>query len=768
LSYASTRVSQFLRPDANVTQTSFTNGFAQIDESTASDADFAYGANNTAAVLEVSLSNPSGTPASGTCTVRYRIAKTNAGTVDGGGNGVDVTGEVYQGGSQIATDTARTTSGSWTEYSFTFAASAVSDWTDLRLRFTTTTSGGSPANRRGGAVSWAEIETPDAASNTQADTDVGALTLVGFAPAVVIGIVVATALGEITLTGYEPTVSVTNHVTVSTDVGALTLTGFAPTVSVAPTITENVYTAAGGSGLLTQLDVTSVVVGAGDRILAFLWTSAANISAMTCTLDPGGLGESIGLLHNDNIGGVDASECASFERLTPSAGTYTVRFAWTTSAFAAATVLVLHGSDTSVAAGNAATATVADNNSPTINISSAAGRVVYCGLTFRDSTTTITADGDGQTRLGEITNASGGSFVRGCVYREAGAATTTVSATLSTSTSTWRMRGYDFQVATGTTASPGVGALTLAGFAPTVTASDHQTVTTGLGQLTLTGYEPAVSGGVTVATDVGALTLTGFAPTVTATANVTVDTGVGQLTLEGFGPTVTASDHQVVATAVGQLTMTGFAPTITAGTSASPATGELTLTGFAPTVSVTLNQTVETATGALTVAGFAPTVTASDHKIAATGVGQLTLSGFAATVTASDHKTASAGVGALTLTGFAPTVTTTANVVAETGVGQLTLEGFAPSIGTSGAAVVETLTGTLLLVGYAPDVVDHPPISVATAVSGAAFTLTPVSGAALTLTPTAAPLLTLEAVSGQPLTLAPSSGAALTLTPTED
>lgn len=156
-------MAQFLRPDGNITQTSFTGGFAEIDESAASDTDFAYGANNTAAVLEVSLSNPSGTPAAGTTTVRYRIAKTNNGTVDGAGNAVTVTAEVYQGGSLIASDTARTATGTWTAYSFTPDMSGVTDWNDLRLRFTTSSSGGSPANRRGGAVSWAELESPDAA-----------------------------------------------------------------------------------------------------------------------------------------------------------------------------------------------------------------------------------------------------------------------------------------------------------------------------------------------------------------------------------------------------------------------------------------------------------------------------------------------------------------------------------------------------------------------------------------------------------------------------
>ena len=155
-------MAQFLRPDSNVTQTSFTGGFASIDESTASDADFAYGDNNTAATLEVGLSNPSGTPGSGTTTVRYRVAKTNAGTVDGAGNACDIQCHVYQGTTLIASDTARTVTGTWTTYSFTPSMGSVTDWNNLRLRFVTTSSGGSPANRRGAAVSWAEMETPDA------------------------------------------------------------------------------------------------------------------------------------------------------------------------------------------------------------------------------------------------------------------------------------------------------------------------------------------------------------------------------------------------------------------------------------------------------------------------------------------------------------------------------------------------------------------------------------------------------------------------------
>lgn len=259
-------MAQFLRPDGNVTQTSFTNGFAEIDEATASDADFAYGANNTAAVLEVSLANPSGTPGSGTCTVRYRIAKTNAGTVDGGGNAVTVTGEAYQGTTQIATDSARTADGTWTEYSFTFAAAAVSDWTDVRLRFTTSASGGSPANRRGGAVSWAELETPNAASPVQADPGTGLLTATGFAPTVsaTANTQASPGVGAAVLAGFAPTVSATAHQTVTPGVGAATLAGFAPTVTA-----SDHQTVTHGVGVLTATGYApTVTAGAGGGTTA--------------------------------------------------------------------------------------------------------------------------------------------------------------------------------------------------------------------------------------------------------------------------------------------------------------------------------------------------------------------------------------------------------------------------------------------------------------------------------------------------------------------
>jgi len=162
-------MTQFARPISNITQTGFTGGFAEIDETIADDGDFAWGANNTAAVLEVLLSSVTDPLTDANHTFRYRIAKTDDGVVDGAGNAVTVTVGLYQGVTLISTDSAKTADGTWTQYDFTPSEAeigTITDYADLRLRATTSASGGSPANRRGGAVSWEVLEVPDAPEPT--------------------------------------------------------------------------------------------------------------------------------------------------------------------------------------------------------------------------------------------------------------------------------------------------------------------------------------------------------------------------------------------------------------------------------------------------------------------------------------------------------------------------------------------------------------------------------------------------------------------------
>lgn len=103
------------------------------------------------------------------------------------------------------------------------------------------------------------------------------------------------------------------------------------------------------------------------------------------------------------------------------------------------------------------------------------------------------------------------------------------------------------QAAAGSvTVTPGVGSLTLTGFAPTVSAEQNVSVIPGIGALVLTGFAPTVSVGtsVTVTPGTGSLALTGYAPTVTVPVSVTVTPGTGALVLQGYPPTVSTGAVQ--------------------------------------------------------------------------------------------------------------------------------------------------------------------------------------------------------------------------------
>ena len=142
------------------------------------------------------------------------------------------------------------------------------------------------------------------------------------------------------------------------------------------------------------------------------------------------------------------------------------------------------------------------------------------------------------------------------------------------------------------------------------------------------------TGGTTVAVPAGALTLTGYAPTVSFTAHQTIAVPAGALTLTGFAPTVSTSAAQTIAVPAASLTLTGFAPTVaaTANQSISVPAGSLTLTGYAPTVYTTAVTTIAVPAGTLTLTGYAPTVSYTTHAYIGVPAGALTLTGYAPTV----------------------------------------------------------------------------------------------------------------------------------------
>lgn len=161
--------------------------------------------------------------------------------------------------------------------------------------------------------------------------------------------------------------------------------------------------------------------------------------------------------------------------------------------------------------------------------------------------------------------------------------------------------------ASGTTVTPGVGALALVGYAPTIAVTLNVNLTPSVGALTLVGLAPTIQTPVVVLPATGALTLVGLAPTVQTPVILTP--GVGALTLSGLAPTV--QTPRTVTPDVGALTLVGLAPTVSVSVGANinvtPDVGVLTLTGLAPTVQTPRNLTPDV--GALVLAGLAPTVT---------------------------------------------------------------------------------------------------------------------------------------------------------------
>jgi hypothetical protein len=229
-----------------------------------------------------------------------------------------------------------------------------------------------------------------------------------------------------------------------------------------------------------------------------------------------------------------------------------------------------------------------------------------------------------------------------------------------------------------------------------------------------------------IAVAVGAVTIAGFAPTVTTTENTVAAPAVGVVSVVGFAPTVTTSDHQIAAPGVGAVTVAGFAPTVVIGTISAPPVGAVAVEGFAPTVTASSGESAAPDVGAVTIAGFVPTISVSDHQSASPSVGVVTIAGLAPTVTTTDHQSAAPDVGAVSVVGLAPTVTTTEHQSAAPALGDVTIAGFAPTVTISDPGSVGT--GDVTIAGFAPLVTttDHQTASTATgtvAVAGFAPTV---------------------------------------------
>ena len=161
-------MTQFGRPTSDITNDFATGGFADLDEVSASDSDFANTADNTTGQLEVALTSSLADPEVSTGhVVRVRLAKADTGVPPSTtGNTQNMTVTLYQGATLIATVRSSAAVGAWAQTDYTLTAgeaNSITDYTDLRVRIDSPASGGgAPGNRRGGAVSWVVLELPDA------------------------------------------------------------------------------------------------------------------------------------------------------------------------------------------------------------------------------------------------------------------------------------------------------------------------------------------------------------------------------------------------------------------------------------------------------------------------------------------------------------------------------------------------------------------------------------------------------------------------------
>ncbi len=176
-------------------------------------------------------------------------------------------------------------------------------------------------------------------------------------------------------------------------------------------------------------------------------------------------------------------------------------------------------------------------------------------------------------------------------------------------------------VAAGTTLSPGVGGVTLAGLAPTFQLPIN--LQPGVGGVTLAGFSPTFQLPITFRPGVGGLQIAGFAPTFDV--SVAFRPGVGGLQLAGFAPTF--QTPVTLRPGLGGLTLAGLAPTFQTPVTLRPGVGGVTLAGLAPTFQSPV--TIRPGVGGLTLAGFAPSL-----QLPVTlrpGRASLTITGYAPT-----------------------------------------------------------------------------------------------------------------------------------------
>lgn len=312
-------MTQYARPNTDISKTGWTgvsdntNLYNNIDESSASEADYNYSTHNAIRTYECKLSGVSDPSSGSGHVVSYRIAASDSsGSIPGSGdsgNSLDVAISVYQGTTLIATTTITVPEDPETQ-TLTLSsgeANAITDYSDLRIRFVTTASGGSGSSRRGMAVFWCELAVPNAPTEQYAvksgnwnDTTVwstgvppttGTVYANGYTVTVNVNAsatLVTTAAGTVAVAGgafaLSTGVTLTANVTAGTSIG-LTYSGSSGnSATVIGTITGSSTTGSMYGASITSagtLNVTGNPTGGGAASAHGIWVSGAGILNVT-------------------------------------------------------------------------------------------------------------------------------------------------------------------------------------------------------------------------------------------------------------------------------------------------------------------------------------------------------------------------------------------------------------------------------------------------------------------------------------------------------
>jgi hypothetical protein len=491
--------------------------------------------------------------------------------------------------------------------------------------------------------------------------------------------------------------------TVTPSTASLTLTTFAPTVTVGGPFSHVAYY--NGADVGATPDPTIGVAASwepGDLILVYITGKDDGFVIAGVTDD--GPGEAYAEVEwiPDTQGQVRSALWAATAEGTGSSDTITAATTednWSAGGGIQIEVIVVP--DAAIDASHAVENGGTDTDTPSIDLTTIAATTRRFAW-FQHRTRTFTVDGaDALTAIRENTQAgsSGGVSSISSYYKdESSAGSKNASGTLS-AVSEWTAIAVSVKAAGGgTTVTPATRALSLATFAPTVTATAHQLLTPSPASLTTARFAPVLRLGLTAGP--ATLTSSSFAPQL----RLGVTVPAAALTLATFAPTVTATAHQVLTPSTASLTLTTFAPTVTAaaGLTLVPATAALALTALAPAVSVTAHQAVTPATRALSLATFAPTVTATAHQLLTPSTRALALATFAPVVSASGHQIVTPSTASLVLAAFVPGVTAGAGLTLIPGVRALALATFAPVVTTTAHQLVTPATRALSLAGLVP------------------------------------------------------------------